>query len=146
MQQLHVFNDIVSYHSDMPNDRLCFSMRRNHLMAAAGLCLALIAYATLARLVGRPVIVGHAETYWAIIIERFSIYGLLGFLLSFMLPGRIAAACSLVIVVAIGLELAQTLISDHAFASIDVLQKTAGGIVGVFLAQTILTFLPRPPT
>ena len=82
-------------------------MRRNHLMAAGGLCLALIANAALARLVGRPVVVGHAETYWAIIIERFSIYGLLGSLLSFLLPGRIAAACGLVIAVATGLELAQ---------------------------------------
>ena len=120
-------------------------MRRNHLIAAAGLCLALIIYATLARLAGRQVVVGHAETYWVIIIERFSIYGLLGFVLSFLLPGRIIVACSLVIAVATGLELAQMAISDHSFASIDVLQKAAGGIVGVFLAQTILTFLPRPP-
>jgi len=113
---------------------------------AAALCLALIGYATFARLLGRPVIVGHADAYWVIIIERFSIYVLLGFLLSFLLPGRIAAACSLVLAVAMGLELAQTLISDHGFAPMDVLQKSAGGIVGVLLAQTILTFLPRPPT
>jgi hypothetical protein len=121
-------------------------MRRNHLLAATALCLALIAYATFARLLGRPVIVGHADAYWVIIIERFSIYVLLGFLLSFLLPGRITAACSLVLAVAIGLELAQTLISDHGFAPMDVLQKSVGGIVGVLLAQTILTFLPRPPT
>lgn len=120
-------------------------MRRNHLMAAAGLCLAFIVYATLARLAGRPVIVGHAETYWIIVIERFSIYGLLGFLLSFLLPGRIVAACGLIIAVATGLEITQTLIADHGFAAIDVLQKAAGGIVGVILAQTILAFLPRPP-
>lgn len=143
---MHVFNDLPSFRSDMPKDRLSCNMRRNHLMAAVGLCLALVAYAALARLVGRPVVVGHADAYWVIIIERFSIYGLLGFLLSFLLPGRIAAACSLVIVVAVGLELPQMLIPDHAFAPMNVLQKAAGGIVGVFLAQTILTFLPRPPT
>jgi hypothetical protein len=120
-------------------------MRRNHLIAAVGICLALVIYATLARLAGRPVLVGHAEAYWVIVIERFSVYALLGFLLSFLLPGRIAIACSLVITVAIGLELAQTLIPDYDFAFMSVLQKTAGGIVGILLAQTILAFLPRPP-
>lgn len=120
-------------------------MRRNHFIAAAGICLALVIYATLVRLAGKPVLVGHAEAYWVIVIERFSVYGLLGFLLSFLLPGRITVACSLAIAVAIGLEFAQTLIPDYDFASMDVLQKAAGSIVGVLLAQTILTFLPRPP-
>src|SRR3954454_4033104 len=120
-------------------------MRRNHLIAAAAICLALIIYATLAKLAGRPALMGHAEAYWVIVIERFSVYGLLGFLLSFLLPGRITITCSLVIAVAIGLEFAQTLIPDYNFAFMDVLQKAAGGIVGVLLAQTILAFLPRPP-
>jgi hypothetical protein len=143
---LHRLNDTHAFRSDAPTDWLFYNMRRNHLMTAAGLCLALIAYATLARLLGRPVIVGHAEAYRVIVIERFSIYGLLGFLLSFLLPGRIAAACCLVIAVATGLELAQMLIPDHSFASMEVLQKAAGGIVGVLFAQTILAFLPRPTT
>jgi hypothetical protein len=121
------------------------TMRRNHFIAAAGICLALVIYATLVRLAGRPVLVGHAEAYWVIVIERFSVYGLLGFLLSFLLPGRITVACGLVIAVATGLEFAQTLIPDYNFAFMDVLQKAAGGIVGVLLAQTILAFLPRPP-
>jgi len=121
-------------------------MRRNHLLAAVGICLALIAYAALSRFVGRPVIVGHAGAYWVIVIERFSIYGLLGLHLSLLLPGRIAAAGSLAIAVAVGLEIVQTLISDHGFAPLDVLQKAVGGIIGVLLAQTILTFLPRPPS
>jgi hypothetical protein len=122
------------------------AMRRNHLMAAAGICLALIVYATLARLAGRPVLVGHAEAYWVIIIERFSAYGLLGFLLSFLLPGRIRWACAFVVAVAVGLELLQALTLDRDPQFIDVLQKTAGGTVGVLLAQTILAFLPRPPS
>lgn len=121
------------------------AMRRNHLLAAAGVCSALIAYAVLARLAGRPVLVGHAEPYWVIVIERISVYGLLGVLFSFLLPGRTAVACSLVISVAIGLELAQLLIPDGVHAFTDVLQKTAGGIMGVLVAQTILSFLPRPP-
>ncbi|MCK1713781.1 MULTISPECIES: VanZ family protein [unclassified Bradyrhizobium] len=120
-------------------------MRRNHLFAAAGICLALIAYATLARLAGRPALMGHHEAYWVVVIERFSAYGLLGFLLSFLLPGRLAVACSLVIAVAMGLELLQALTSDRDPGFLDVLQKAAGGTVGVLLAQAILAFLPRPP-
>lgn len=120
-------------------------MRRNHFIAAGGICLALVIYATLVRLAGKPVLVGHAEAYWIIVIERFSVYALLGFLLSFLLPGRFAVASSLVTAVAIGLECAQTLIPDYHFGFLDVLQKATGGVVGVILAQTILAFLPRPP-
>ncbi|OKO82436.1 VanZ family protein [Bradyrhizobium sp. AS23.2] len=120
-------------------------MRHNRLIAAAGICLALIVYAALARLAGRPVLVGHAEAYWVIVIERFSAYGLLGFLLSFLLPGRVAVACILAVVVVTGIELVQTLIPDRNTVFTDMMQKAAGGIVGVFLAQTILAFLPRPP-
>ena len=121
-------------------------MRRNHLIAAAGVCLALIVYATLATLSGRPVLIGHAEAYWIVVIERFSAYCLLGFLLSFLLPGRLRLACAFVIAVAIGLEVLQMLVPDRDPRFIDVLQKSAGGILGVSLAQTILAFLPRPPS
>ncbi|MBW7971529.1 VanZ family protein [Bradyrhizobium sp. BR 10289] len=121
-------------------------MRRNHLLAATGVCLALIAYATLARLAGRPALIGHAEAYWVFVIERFSAYALLGFLLSFLLPGRFAGACMLVLAVAGFLEIFQAFILDQDPHILDVLQKAAGGIVGVLLAQTILAFLPRPPS
>jgi len=121
-------------------------MRRNHLIAAAAICLALIVYATLATLAGRPVLLGHAEAYWVVIVERFSAYCLLGFLLSFLLPGRFGLACGFVIAVAVGLELMQAMVPDRDPAFIDVLQKAAGGTLGVILAQTILAFLPRPPS
>jgi len=121
-------------------------MRRNHLIAAVTICLALIVYATLAKLAGRPALMGHHEAYWVVVIERFSAYGLLGFLLSFLLPGRFALTCSLVIAVAMGLEIMQILTPDRDPGLLDALQKVAGGIVGVMLAQTILAFLPRPPT
>jgi VanZ family protein len=121
-------------------------MRQNHLIAAAAVCLVLIVYATLATLAGRPVLVGHAEAYWVVVIERFSAYCLLGFLLSFLLPGRFKLACTFVIAVAIGLEVLQALTPDRDPRFIDVLQKAAGGTVGVILAQTILAFLPRPPS
>ncbi|MBR0792993.1 VanZ family protein [Bradyrhizobium manausense] len=121
-------------------------MRQNHFIAAAAVCLALIVYATLATLAGRPVLLGHAEAYWVVVIERFSAYCVLGFLLSFMLPGRFRLACAFVIAVAVGLELLQAMIPDRDPRFIDVLQKAAGGILGVSLAQTILAFLPRPPS
>ncbi|WP_456802626.1 VanZ family protein [Bradyrhizobium sp. USDA 4474] len=116
------------------------------MASAAGICFLLIVYATLTRLAGRPVLVGHAEPYWVVFIERFSAYGLLGFLLSFLLPGRLGLACGLVIGVAVGLELLQGLTPDRDPSLLDVLQKAAGGTVGVLLAQTILAFLPRPPS
>jgi len=121
-------------------------MRRNQLIAAVGICFSLIVYATLARLAGRPVLVGHHEAYWVVVIERFSAYGLLGFLLSFLLPGRVAMACGLLLAVAVGLELLQGLTPDRDPSLLDVLQKAAGGTVGVLLAQVILAFLPRPPS
>lgn len=121
-------------------------MRRNHLIAAATICLALIVYGTLAGLAGRPVLIGHAEAYWVVVIERLSAYCLLGFLLSFLLPGRFKLACAFVVAVAVGLEMLQAMVPDRDPRFIDVLQKSAGGILGVSLAQTILAFLPRPPS
>ena len=121
-------------------------MSRRHFIAAVSVCLALIVYATLANLAGRPALMGHHEAYWVVVIERFSAYGLLGFLLSFLLPGRFALTCSLVIGVAMGLEIMQAFTLDRHPSLLDALQKVAGGLVGVMLAQTILAFLPRPPT
>ncbi|MGV7215088.1 VanZ family protein [Bradyrhizobium sp. UFLA05-112] len=118
-------------------------MTRNKLIAATGICLALIVYATLAALTGRPVLIGHHEAYWVVVIERFSAYGILGFLLAFLLPGRFAQACLLVVGVAISLELLQALRPDRDAAFFDVIQKAAGGVVGVGIAQTVLAFLPR---
>lgn len=122
------------------------NMVRNPIFASAAICLALITYATLAKLTGRPVLIGHHEAYWIVVVERFSAYGLLGFLFSFLLPGRFGVACALVISIAIGLEVLQAFTPDRDPAFQDMLQKAAGGTVGVLLAQTILAFLPRPPS
>ncbi|WP_280711180.1 VanZ family protein [Bradyrhizobium sp. BR13661] len=121
-------------------------MRQKHLIAAAAICLALIAYATLTRLAGRPALMGHHEAYWVVVIERFSAYGLLGLLFSLLLPGRFFSACALVVAVATALEILQAMTPDRDPGLLDVLQKVAGGTVGVILAQTILAFLPRPPS
>ncbi|WP_354266489.1 VanZ family protein [Bradyrhizobium sp. I1.7.5] len=108
-------------------------------------CLALIVYATLARLAARPALLGHAETYWVVVIERFSAYDLLGFLLSFLLSGRFTLSSALATSVPILLELLQALTPDHEPEFFDVSQTVVGGIIGVTLSQAILIFLPRPP-
>jgi hypothetical protein len=121
------------------------AMRQNRLIAATGICLALIAYATLIRLMGRPALLGHTEPYWAVVAERMSAYGMLGFSLSFLLPGLFALSCALAASVPILLELLLDLIAGRDPAFFDLFQKIAGGIIGVALAQATLAFLPRPP-
>jgi VanZ family protein len=59
------------------------------------------------------------------------------------LPGRIVVAAVLVVGVAVMLEVLQALIPSRDPAIVDVIQKAAGGITGVLLAQTILGFLPK---
>jgi hypothetical protein len=118
-------------------------MSRNKLLVATGICLLLIAYATLAAMRGRPVLVSHHEAYWIVVIERFCAYGLLGFLVAMLLPGRMTWACCFVIGVAVALELLQALRPDRDPALLDVFQKAAGGVFGVFLAYTVLAFLSR---
>jgi hypothetical protein len=121
-------------------------MRQRQLIAVTAICLALIVYATLTSLAGRPVLAGHSETYWIVVIERLSAYAVLGLMLSFLLPGRVAVACALVASVAIVLELLQSLIPTRDPGFFDALQKVAGGIAGAALAQAVLMFLPRPPS
>jgi hypothetical protein len=120
-------------------------MPQNRLLAATGICLALIAYATLIRLMGRPALLGHTEMYWAVVVERLSAYGILGFSLSFLLPGLFALSCALAASVPILLELLLELIAGREPAIFDLFQKIAGGAIGIALAQAILVFLPRPP-
>ena len=120
-------------------------MPQNRLMAATGMCLVLIAYATLIRLTGRDALLGHAEADWLIVIERLSAYGILGFSLSFVLPGLLSLCCALAASVPILLELLLELIASREPAFFDLFQKIAGAIIGITLAQAVLAFLPRPP-
>jgi len=122
------------------------AMRQKQLIAATVICLALIVYATLVKLSGRPALMGHHEAYWIVVIERFSAYGLLGFLLAFLLPGRLSVACALVVGVAVVLELLQAISPDRDAALFDVFQKASGGMTGVIIAQAVLAFLPRSPS
>ena len=122
------------------------AMRQKQLIAATVICLALIVYATLVKLSGRPALMGHHEAYWIVVIERFSAYGLLGFLLAFLLPGRLSVAGALVVGVAVVLELLQAISPDRDAALFDVFQKASGGMTGVIIAQAVLAFLPRSPS
>ena len=77
------------------------------------------------------------------VIERISAYGLLGTLFSFLLPGRSTYACALVIGDAIALELLQAVRPDQDAVLMNLIQKAAGGMFGVGIAQSVLTYLPR---
>lgn len=122
------------------------AMPQNRLMAATGMCLTVIAYATLIRLTGRAALLGHAEGDWVVVIERFSAYGILGISLSFVLPGLFHLSCALATSVPILLELLLELTAGRDPIFFFLFQKIAGGIIGVILAQAILAFLPRPPS
>ena len=121
------------------------ALMRKLLLLAATICLALIVYATLTKIAGKPTLMSH-RAYWVVAIERFGAYGLLGCLLSFLLSGRFAVSIVLVVGVAIVLEAAQALIPSRDPSMVDVIQKSAGGITGVLLAQIVLMFLPRRPS
>jgi hypothetical protein len=119
-------------------------MRQKQLIVATAVCLALIVYATLTSLAGRPVLVGHSEAFWIVVIERISAFAVLGSMISFLLPGRAVLTCALVASAAITLELFQFLIPSRDPGFFDALQKIAGGITGAAIAQAVMMFLPRP--
>jgi VanZ family protein len=121
-------------------------MRHNKLITATVVCVALTTYAALILLSGRPALGGHHADHWIFLVERFCAYGVLGLLLAFLLPGRFVVACFFVVCVAALLEVLQTLIPTRDPALFSLVQKVAGGISGVFLAQAILIFVPRPPS
>jgi hypothetical protein len=119
-------------------------MRQKQLITATAICLALIVYATLTSLAGRPVLLGHSEAFWIVVVERFSAFAVLGLMISLLLPGRVLLACTLVASLAIILELLQCLIPTRDPGFFDILQKIAGGISGAVIAQGVMMFLPRP--
>ena len=112
-------------------------MHRTHVVALTVTCFLLIAYATLTSLSGRPVLLGPNEPSWIVVIERFVAYLIFGFLLGQILSGRALVACTIVVSMAILLELLQGLRPDRDPAILDVLEKAAGGIVGVFISRLL---------
>ncbi|WP_426434879.1 VanZ family protein [Bradyrhizobium genosp. P] len=112
-------------------------MHRTPVIAATVACFLLIAYATLTSLSSRPVLLGPNEALWIVVIERLVAYLIFGLLLSWLLPGRAILACTIVVSMAILLELLQELRPDRDPAMLDVLEKAAGGIVGVFISRLL---------
>jgi VanZ family protein len=102
-------------------------------LSAAWLCVAFIVYATLSPLGSRPELT-VSEPARIVLLERFSAYALMGFLLTFAYPRRTLFVSWLIIGLAIGLELSQLLIPDRDARIIDTIEKLAGGFVGVWLA------------
>jgi len=136
----------LAFESGQPVDRLCWRnapqsshRSRGYLSRAHRLCDAGQARGPAGTHGPRGGLLGRRD-------RALQAYGLLGFLLSFLLPGRVKLACAFVVAVAVGLEVLQAVTPDRDPRFIDVLQKAAGGTVGVLLAQTILAFLPRPPS
>jgi hypothetical protein len=78
---------------------------------------------------------GRHEGLRIVIFERFVAYPVLGFLLSWLLPGSIILTSAIVAGIAISLELLQGLRPDRDPAQLDALEKAAGGIVGVFVSR-----------
>lgn len=110
-------------------------MRQICIIAVTIACLLLIGYATLTSHSGRPVLLGRHESLEVVIFERFAAYLVLGFLLSWLFPGRMILTCAIVAGIAISLELLQGLRPDRDPAALDALQKATGGIVGVLASR-----------
>ncbi|WGR97245.1 VanZ family protein [Bradyrhizobium sp. ISRA443] len=104
------------------------------MIAVTVACLLLIGYATLTSHSGRPVLLGRHESLGVVIFERFAAYLVLGFLLSWLFPGRMILTCAIVAGIAISLELLQDC-GDRDPAALDALQKATGGIVGVLASR-----------
>lgn len=114
-------------------------MFRKLIAAAAWSCFILIIYATLSSLSRRPQLTSN-EWELIVFIERFGAYALLGSLFVLAYPRRITFVCLLVLGSAVLLELLQIFVPDRDARISDALEKLAGGVVGIWLADAVLTF------
>jgi len=78
-----------------------------------------------------------------VIVERFGAYGLLGLLFCLAYPRRIALVCLLLFGSAVVLELLQIVILDRDARVIDVVEKLAGGAVGIVSSRALLSVAGR---
>src|SRR5258708_9376360 len=114
-------------------------MFRKLIAAAAWSCFIFIIYATLSSLSRRPQLTGN-EWELIVFIERFGAYALLGSLFVLAYPRRITFVCLLVLGSAVLLELLQIFVPDRDARISDALEKLAGGVVGISLADAVVTF------
>jgi VanZ like family len=113
-------------------------MTRRFAFAAACACLAFIVFATLSHLHSRPLLISESERPIIVMFERFSAFAVLGFLASVSNPKRTALVCAIVFGSAIVLEFAQIFIPDRDARISDLIEKLAGGSVGIFAARWLV--------
>jgi VanZ family protein len=109
--------------------------------AAAWLCLAFIAYATLSSIEARPVIAGGYFT----VLERFGAYAVLGLLFCLAYPRNLTFVCILVFGSAVTLELLQGFVPGRDPRLLDAIEKLLGGTAGIVLAGILQSSLFAQP-
>ncbi|QPF87126.1 VanZ family protein [Bradyrhizobium genosp. L] len=112
-------------------------MSRKLVIGAAAGILVLIVFATLSPMAWRPVLISHMESENIAVVERLLAYALMGALIAVLLPRRALLAYILIVLLAAGLEFLQEFRPDRHALIGDGLQKAAGGVIGVFLANLI---------
>lgn len=112
-------------------------MLRKILALLAWGALALICVASLSPMELRPA----ATTEGSAISQRFSAYLLLGVLFVSAYPGRFVRSIIFVVVVALGLEVAQQLTQDRHGRLVDAIEKAVGGVLGCCIARSGTTLI-----
>ncbi len=107
-------------------------MLQKLIAVAAWGCLAFIVYATITPVAARPSI-GTSSNF-----EHIFAFAVAGVLFSFAYPRQTTFVCVVVLGSAVLLELAQLLTPDRDARIRDVLEKIAGGAIGISAAQVLL--------
>jgi hypothetical protein len=110
---------------------------------AAWVVLAFITFATLSPAHLRPELTA-TEPALVVLFERVGAFAVLGLLFSSGYPRRYGFVCVMVLGSAILLECLQIFLPDRDARIIDAVEKIAGGGIGIFAAQWLLSFLPAP--
>jgi glycopeptide antibiotics resistance protein len=101
---------------------------------AAWICLVLITIATLVPIHLRPQLT-TTEPVSVVVLERFAAFALLGFLFALAHPRRPKLVIAIVFGSAALLEFLQIFIPDRDARVLDVIEKTAGGAVGMIATR-----------
>jgi hypothetical protein len=96
--------------------------------------LAFIAYATISPIQYRPTLPMPSS------FERFAAFAVLGSVFCAAYPGRMVFVCLIVVGGAVLLEVAQLLTPDRDGRILDLIEKMAGGAVGIVTGRAILSF------
>ncbi|MGY4502595.1 VanZ family protein [Bradyrhizobium sp. GM24.11] len=111
-------------------------MLRKLVVLAAWITLGLIVFVTLSPIGLRPE-TGSVE------LERFGAYGLLGALFVFGYPHHFTRVMTLILAMAIGLELLQHITPDRHGHLADAVEKLVGGFAGGSFARLAQNLRPK---